>query len=121
MKHIHHIIVLTAVSLIVATLLVGCKDDRTKISSILGHTEKFMDREVVVAGEVTKTYAVDLVIAEAGAYQVDDGSGKIWVITKNGVPKERQTVVLKGRVASGLKLGGESLGAVLREIERRRK
>lgn len=120
MKHMH-LIILTAVSLVAVMLLIGCKGDRTKISSIFEHTNDFVDREVVVGGEVTKTYAVDLVITEAGAYQVDDGTGKIWVITKNGVPEEGQTVVVKGTVSSGMKLAGESLGAFLREIDRRRR
>ena len=72
-----------------------------------------------MAGEVTKTYAVNLVIAEAGAYQVDDGTGKIWVITRNGVPREGAKVGLKGRVESGIRLGQEMIGAIIREEDRR--
>ena len=111
--------IVTAMLLVAAMLLAGCKDERTKVSSILGRTNDFVNREVVVEGEVTKTHAADLVIAEAGVYQVDDGTGKIWVLTKNGVPKEGQTVVVKGTVSSGLQLAGESFGAFLREIDRR--
>lgn len=114
-----HLIVLTLALLAAALLLAGCKDNRTRISAILGHPEEFADREVMIGGMVTKTYAADLVITEAGAYQVDDGTGKIWVLTKNGVPEKGRRVALKGTVASGLKIAGESLGAVLREVERR--
>ncbi len=118
MKRAH--LVFPAAALAAAALLVGCKGTRTTaISSILGHVDEFVDRDVVIGGRVTKTYAADLFIAEAGAYQVDDGTGKIWVVTKSGVPEEGRNVLLKGTVAGGLKIGGESLGAVLREIERR--
>lgn len=100
--------------------LSGCKDnDRIKISSILNKPDKYVDHEVTVAGEVTKRYEVDLFITEAGAYQIDDGTGKIWVITKTGVPKEGVKVGLKGTVSSGFKLGRDVFGAVIKENERR--
>jgi cytochrome c-type biogenesis protein CcmE len=109
---------LALLTVAVALTLVGCNSN-TRISSILQSTDRYLDKDVTIAGEVTKSYSVDLFIAEAGAYQVDDGSGKIWVISKNGVPREGQKVGLKGKVGSGLKVRGETLGAVIREIDRR--
>ena len=116
-----HLAILAAMLLVAAVALAGCGEKRTKISAILERTDSYMNREILIGGVVTKTYAVNLVIAEMGAYQVDDGTGKIWVTTKNGVPREGQTVGVKGTVSSGLKLGGETFGAVLREIERQAK
>jgi len=113
-----HLTILAAILLVAAVVLAGCGDKRTKISSILERTDSYMNREVLIGGTVTRTYAVNLVIAELGAYEVDDGTGKIWVTTKNGVPQEGQTVGLKGTVSSGLKLAGQTFGAVIREIER---
>lgn len=114
--------ILAALVAVTALVVAGCKDnDRIKISSILERPDKYLDRNVIVAGEVTKTYAVDLFIAEAGAYQVDDGTGKIWVITRTGVPREGTKVGLKGSVGSGIKIGRELFGAVIREEERRMK
>lgn len=109
----------TVLVLVSLVLLAGCKDDRTRISSILGKPDEFSGREVIVAGEVRKSYEVNLFIAEAGAYQLDDGTGKIWVLTRTGVPSEGQQVGLKGSVSNGLRLGGEVFGAVIREKERR--
>jgi hypothetical protein len=117
----NHIIILAVLGALGAVILSGCKSDRLMISSILQNPDKYMDKNVLVAGEVTKTYSVDLLISEAGAYQVDDGSGKIWVITKTGVPREGTKVGLKGTVSSGVKLGRERFGAVIREQERRAK
>lgn len=116
------VLVLVGVIAMVALFVAGCKDnDRTMISSILERPDKYVDRNVYIGGEVTRTYSVDLVIAEAGAYQLDDGSGKIWVITRTGVPREGAKVGLKGRVDSGIKIGREVFGAVVREEERRTK
>ncbi|HOK54250.1 MAG TPA: hypothetical protein PLZ21_02430 [Armatimonadota bacterium] len=116
------ILLLLAITALAVVLTAGCKDDdRTKISKILEQPDKYVDRDVIIAGEVIKTYGVDLFIAEAGAYQVDDGTGKIWVISKNGVPREGVKVGLKGRVSSGLRLGREVFGAVIREEERKTK
>ncbi len=114
-----HLLLLAGLLLVAALLVAGCKDSRTRISAILGHPDEYADRDVIVGGTVTRTYAADLVITEAGAYQVDDGTGKIWVLTKNGVPERGQRVALKGTVARGLKVAGETFGAVLREIDRR--
>ena len=113
-----HLTILAAMLLVAVVLLAGC-NNRTKISSILDRPDRYLNREVLIGGTVTKTYAVDLIIAEAGAYQVDDGTGKIWVTTKNGVLKEGQNVGVKGTVSSGLRLGGQTFGTVLREIERK--
>lgn len=111
---------LSLIALFVLVILIGCSN-RTKISDILGNTNKFMNHDVLVGGKIVNTYAVNLIIAEAGVYQIDDGTGKIWVITKNGVPEQGRTVDLKGTVSSGMRIGGESFGAVLREIERKTK
>lgn len=89
------------------------------ISSILERPDKYMSKDVIVAGRVAKTYEVNLFITEAGAYQLDDGSGRIWVITKTGVPSEGTEVGLKGEVSGGVKLLGETFGAVVHEHDRR--
>ncbi len=113
---------LAALLIIGAVFIAGCKNsDQTMVSSILERPDKYTDKTVLVGGEVTRTYSVNLLIAEAGAYQIDDGSGKIWVITNNGVPREGTKVGLKGRVGSGVKVGREIFGAVIREEERRTK
>src|SRR5450759_1443842 len=101
-----HLAILAAMLIVAAVVLAGC-NNRTKISSILDRPDRYMNREVLVGGTVTKTYAVNLIIAEPGAYQIDDGTGKIWVTTQHGVPEEGRTVGLKGTVSSGLRIGGQ--------------
>lgn len=101
--------------------VVGCKGDRIMISKILERPDHYKGRDVAVAGRVTETHVVNLFIAEAGAYQLDDGSGKIWVLTKTGVPERGDEIAVKGRVDGGVKLFGESFGSIIREDERRRR
>lgn len=113
--------ILAAILLVAVVVLAGCSEKRTKISSILDHPDSYVNREVLVGGRVTKTYTVNLLIAEPGAYQIDDGTGRIWVTTKNGVPEEGRNVGLKGTVSSGLKIAGQNYGAVIRETERQTK
>ena len=118
MKRIYLIILATLIAT-AALLLLGCDTNRTKISSILNKPDSYINREVVVAGDVCNSYEVNLLIAEVGAYQVDDGTGKIWVITKNGVPAQGSKIGLNGTVSSGFKLGKESFGTIIREKDRR--
>ncbi len=111
--------ILLGIALIAVVLAAGCKDNRTMISSIVQQPDRYIDKEVAVAGKVTQSYGINLFIAEAGAYQVDDGSGKIWVITKAGAPEVGAEVGLKGKVSSGIKLGRDVFGAVINEMDRR--
>ena len=113
-----HQLTLMAVVLIVTSLITGCAD-RTSIAKILNDPGRYVNKDVTIAGTVTKTYEVNLVIAEAGAYQVDDGSGKIWVITKSSVPSEGTKVGLKGTVSDKIVLVGLTLGVVIQEKDRR--
>ena len=54
-----------------------------------------------------------------GAYEIDDGTGRIWVITQRGVPSRGARVGVKGRVYSGPAYGGRVFGTALKEEDRR--
>ena len=114
---ITHLICIVAV-LIVTVIFAGCTD-RTRISKILNDPDRYANTEVAIAGTISNTYAVNLIIVEAGAYQVDDGSGKIWVITKSSVPKKGTKVGVKGTVSDKIDIFGLTDGLVIEEKERR--
>jgi hypothetical protein len=116
-----YLILLTLLLLISVFTIAGCKTKRTMISSILQQPDRYLNSDVAVAGRVTETHTVNLFIAEAGAYKLDDGSGTIWVITKTGVPQRGDEIGLTGKVDGGVKLLGETFGCVIREQERRRR
>ena len=101
----------------------GCKGgSRDAISRILADPAAFLQRDVTVAGRVTRVLDPTGGLLNLAAYQVDDGSGKIWVVSRRGAPRQGQEVGLKGRIRQDMNLGvgGELLvGAVVNEIDRR--
>jgi hypothetical protein len=113
------LILLTILMAVSALLVVGCNEDRTMIGSILDRPHHYYDNDVIIAGRVTDTHSASIFSGGVGAYQVDDGSGRIWVITRDGVPYRGDEVGLKGRVDDGVRLFGNRLGTVVQEHERR--
>ena len=56
----------------------------------------------------------------SGVYQLDDGTGQIWVYSQRyGVPGNGARVGVKGTISLGFSFGGRSFAVVLRENERR--
>ncbi len=82
-----------------AVLLTGC--DRRTIRQISAEPGRYALHEVVIEGEVTQSYSV----LGRGAYLVDDGTGKLWVLAQHGVPRQGARVGVKGRIRDGFDLG----------------
>jgi hypothetical protein len=83
----------------------------TKISDIKKTPGAFEGRTVTIAGKVTSTYNLVLV----KYYEVDDGSGTIPVVTESALPKEGESVRVKGRVNQAFALGTARLVVVVEE------
>ena len=81
-------------------VLVGC--EYKTINQILAEPQRYAKRDVGITGNVVRSFSV----LGAGAYQVDDGTGKIWVVAKNNVPREGARVGVKGKIQDGFNLGG---------------
>ncbi len=111
-----HFRFLATLTLVVATLsLAGCPQ-RTTIAEINSDPGRFRDKEVAIEGRVVTAFGV----AGEGAYEVDDGTGRIWVVSNSsGVPGQGAKVRVTGRVQTGLTFAGRSFGTVLRESQRR--
>ena len=101
--------------LLVGTFLFTACPERQSISKILADPGRYRDKEVGITGTVTDAYGV----LNTGAYEIDDGTGKIWVVTRRGVPARGSRIGAKGRVYTGFNLGGRSFGTVLEESDRR--
>lgn len=108
-----------SLAIFAALIAAGCGKDRLEIGQLVQNPDKFYGKTVQVAGEVTQSYSANLIITDIGAYQVDDGTGRVWVISRNGVPMEGAKVGVRGNVDSGFKLGKEILGVLVREEARR--
>lgn len=102
-----------ALLLTAAFVLTACPQRQT-ISKINADPGRYRNKEVGVAGTVTDSYGV----LGNGAYEIDDGTGKLWVVTRRGVPSRGSRVGAKGRVYTGFNFGGRSFGTVLEESDR---
>ena len=95
--------------------LTGCPE-RIRIGDIERDPGRYYNREVTVAGRVVRSYGA----AGAGIYEVDDGTGKIWVATeKYGVPGKDTYIGVTGRMVPGVTWGGRNYGNGMRETRRR--
>jgi hypothetical protein len=101
--------------LLLGSLLLTACPQRETISKINADPGRYRNKEVGVAGTVTDSYGV----LGNGAYEIDDGTGKLWVITRRGVPSRGSHVGAKGRVYTGFSYGGRTFGTVIEESDRR--
>ena len=105
--------------LLAAALLGGCDEHKDKLRDITDRPASFANKDVTVAGEVTKVYELPLGIADIAAYRISDGTGQAWVLSRAGAPREGDKVGLKGTVRPEGKIGGETLLNVIVEKERK--
>lgn len=101
--------------ILVGALLVSACPKQETISRINADPGRYRNKEVGIAGTVTDAYGV----LGKGAYEIDDGTGRIWVVTDRGVPSKGSRVGAKGKVYTGLSWGGRSFGTVLQETDRK--
>src|SRR5215204_6164454 len=97
------------------TLLLTACPSQTNIAKINADPDRYRGKEIGIAGRVTDSYGA----AGVGAYEIDDGTGKIWVATRRGVPSRGSHVGTKGYVHNGFSFGGRSYGTVVEETDRR--
>lgn len=104
----------SALVAVAALMLAGCGS--TRISRILSDPGRYQNRSVTVEGRVTTAYGASLPgINLPGLYQVDDGTGKIYVVGTRGVPGKEARVRVNGTVTPGVSLGGRAIGTAIRE------
>ena len=99
-----------------ALALTACPS-KTTISSINQDPGRYRDKQIGLIGTVTNSYGV----LGQGVYELDDGTGRIWVATTRGVPARGTRVGVSGRVYTGLQYDGRNYGLGLRENDRRTK
>jgi hypothetical protein len=94
---------------VMAVFLTGCGS--VKIGRILDEPMRFRERTVRVEGKVDRSFGALV----TGVYQVDDGTGKLYVLSNSGVPRKGSRVAVKGKVTQGVTIGNRNFGTVLRE------
>lgn len=105
------------VCLLAAAILVlaACPQQRN-IADIINDPGRYADKDVGVRGTVTQSFGA----IGTGMYQVDDGTGRIWVYSENrAVPGKGTRVGVSGKVQPTFTFAGKSFATVLRETGRR--
>lgn len=81
------------------------------IARINADPSRFRNQTVRVTGNVVTSVGV----LGTGGYQVEDGTGRIYVISRTGVPSRGSRVTVTGRVVPGAEVLGQSVGTTIRE------
>ena len=79
--------------------LAGCATK--SINHIMAEPSRYANRDVTVKGTVTKSASV----LGRGTYQIDDGTGTLWVVSKKGVPRKGARVKVTGKIRDVVDLG----------------
>jgi hypothetical protein len=107
--------VLTVILIMGIFLIVGCPT-QTNIADINHDPGRFAGKEVTIAGNVADSFGA----LGNGVFQIDDGTGRMWVYSQNyGVPGNGNKVAVTGRIEQGFAFGGRSFGVVLRQTKNR--
>ena len=114
MKNSGKIFAVAAVTLAMV-LIAGCPT-QTTVDKIQQDPHHFYNKEVALRGNVTESYGA----LGTGVYQLDDGTGKIWILSENyGVPSKGARVTVTGNVVDTISFAGKSFATALRQTRRR--
>jgi hypothetical protein len=86
-----------------------------KIGDIKRDPSRFEDRTVTLSG--TAQRGTKLPFMSHSVYEIDDGTGTLPVLTKGALPPEGKKVLIRGKIRTAFRVGGESFGVVLMEGE----
>ena len=101
-------------TIVLGILLLAC--EQARISQINEDPGRYMNKEVAVVGHVTQSIGA----LGKGIYQVDDGTGKLWVVANvRGVPSKGARVGVKGYVKPTITFLGINYATVMEETDRR--
>jgi len=94
--------------------MVACA--REKIGDINADPGSYRGKEIQIAGEVTQSVGA----LGKGVYQVNDGTGSLWVYSDTrGVPSRGAHVGVRGSIVPTFTFLGINYATVMRESDRR--
>jgi len=92
-------------------VLAGCPR-RENIALVTWEPGRFAGREVTLAGRVVNSFGA----MGAGAFEIDDGTGRMWVFSENyGIPGRDAGLAVTGRVEQTFSFAGRRFPIILRE------
>src|SRR5579871_700787 len=95
--------VLIAAALALGGMLSGCAT--VTIARINADPSRYYHRTIRVNGTVVTSVG----LLGTGGYQLDDGTGKIYVVSRTGVPSGGSRVAVTGTVVGGAQVLGQTV------------
>ena len=96
-------------------LLAGCPH-RESVAKINQDPARIAGKEISIVGQVTDSFGA----AGTGVFQMDDGTGTMWVFSKGyGVPGSGAKVAVTGVIQQGFAFGGRNFATILLETKPR--
>jgi hypothetical protein len=92
-----------------ALALAGCGS--VKIGRINADPTRFQNKTVRVTGNVVNSMG----LMGTGGYQIEDETGRIYVLSQTGVPSRGSRVTVTGSVVGGAQVLGRTFGVAIRE------
>lgn len=113
---------LVSLVLMIGLLTLACPE-RTSIADIEANPSKFLNKSAAIAGTVKDSYGLNIPLTgiRGGIYKVDDGTGSMWIVTKNSVPTKGTQIGVKGKIQNGVNYNGKNYGLGMMEEDRRLK
>jgi len=101
---------------VLAIALSGCAST-VRISDLMAAPQRYDGQTVRIEGTVTRSAGV----LGVGGYEIDDGSGQIFVVAQTGgVPAQGARTRVTGRFQSIFNLAGRSVAAIMQEMQQPR-
>jgi hypothetical protein len=106
-----------SMALVAALLVTSCGARTVRIAELKDRPGRYQERTISVHGVVTRSFGLPLVPFQF--YSVDDGSGEMTVLARNGrVPAPGARIHVRGRVQQVASFGSRSIGLHLEERDR---
>jgi hypothetical protein len=96
---------------VAAGLMLTACEGITKISEVKADPSKYRDKKVRVMGTVTNAVGV----MSTGGYEIEDDTGRIFVVSTQGIPARGAEVVVEGTVFTGAMVLGQAVGVAIKE------
>lgn len=108
-------IVFTTLVVLASLLLAACPS-HISIAKLNSDPGRYADKEVTISGRVSDSFGA----LGRGVFQVDDGTGTMWVLAgQSGVPGADTKVTVTGQIQQGISFGGRNFATVLKETQPR--
>jgi hypothetical protein len=86
-----------------------------KIARINADPSRYANRTVTVTGKVVNSVGV---LGTSG-YQLEDNTGRIYVLSRSGIPSRGSVVKVTGTVSPGVQVLGNPVGVAIKEQQHR--